>query len=652
MEKTMQTISELFKSGLMLTILLLTISAINATAATFTVTNTNNSGAGSLRQAIADSNAAAGSDTITFDPAVFNTPQTITLANPILVSPATGESLTITGPGANLLTIRGNGAGDFTGQIFNRNANTSHALLLSGMTLTNAGFSAVTNDNTGAQSSLTVTNVSFVANANAFGGGAISNAATLTVTGSTFINNMTSSGGGSGSNGGGAIQSSTNNVNIPVTITGSTFTGNTANSSFAGSGGAVRNITGSMTITNSTFTNNSALEDGGAVSNSGTLSISGSNFTGNSATGANAEGGAVSSFTGFALTIASSVITGNSAASDGGGVYAAFGGTTTITNTTVSNNTANSDNNTNGNGGGLHFRADAGTATISASTINGNRALGNATSAGNGGGIDVSSVMNLTNSTVSGNTAGRNGGGIHASGVSTAIVTIVSSTIVNNTAAVDGGGVVRAGTSNPVNFRNTIVARNSDDGTAPDIFGTVVSQGYNLIENTSGAIITGDASGNIIGIDPNIGPLQNNGGLTFTHALLDGSPAIDKGSSSNLMTDQRGAARPYDNPSIPNAFDGADIGAFEVLAPTAAMATIGGRVTAWGRRGVSGAVVSLTDQNGNVRTVPTDLRGYFQFEDVAVGDTYIVSVSSKRFQFTTQIVSVNADITDLNFTAQ
>ncbi len=405
-----------------------------------------------------------------------------------------------------------------------------------------------------------------------------------------------------------------------------------------------------MTITNSTFTNNSARDGGGAVNNGGVLIINGSTFTGSSTTFGTAEGGAVNSFTSSPgqLTITNSVITGNSAVGNGGGVHTGFSGTTAITNSTVSNN---SDNNTTGSGGGLYFRADAGAVTISNSTINGNQTLGNSTTAGNGGGIDVSTVLNLTNSTVSGNMAGRNGGGIYASGVSTAIVTITSSTIVNNTATVDGGGVNRASTTNPVNFRNTIVANNTDDGTAPDVFGTVVSQGYNLVENTTGATITGDTTGNVTGQDPNLGALQNNGGLTFTHALLAGSPAIDRGNSFDLTTDQRGAPRPYDNPSIPNAADGADIGAFEVQAPTAATATIGGRVTAGGRRGVSGAVVRLTDQNGVIRTAPTDLRGYFRFEDVAVGETYVLSVFSKQYQFTPQIISVNENITDLNFTA-
>ncbi len=140
----------------------------------------------------------------------------------------------------------------------------------------------------------------------------------------------------------------------------------------------------------------------------------------------------------------------------------------------------------------------------------------------------------MTTSTVSGNTAGRNGGGIRATG---GIVNITSSTIVNNTAAMDGGGVNRAftGGTNPLNFRNTIVANNTA-ATGPDISGSVVSQGYNLIRNTTGATITGDTATNITGVDPNLGPLQDNGGLTFTHALLTGSPAIDKGESSGTTS--------------------------------------------------------------------------------------------------------------------
>jgi hypothetical protein len=70
-------------------------------------------------------------------------------------------------------------------------------------------------------------------------------------------------------------------------------------------------------------------------------------------------------------------------------------------------------------------------------------------------------------------------------------------------------------------------------------------------------------------VDPLLGPLQDNGGPTFTRALRTGSPAIDKG-RANSPADQRGFPRPYDDPNIPNPVpgDGSDIGAFEVQAPT------------------------------------------------------------------------------------
>ncbi len=548
----MRNTTPFFKT-LTTSLLILIYSVAGAAAATFPVTNTNNLGAGSLRQAVLDSNAAAGSDTIVFDPAVFSTPQTITLASVITINPATGDSLTITGPGANLLTISGNNAV----RIFNVSA--GDTVSISGMTLTMAATGAIDNDG-----NLTVTNSTF--NANTSGsGGAISNSASLTVVGCTFTNNITNGGSATG-NGGGAIFTSSSTA--MVTISDSTFDGNRQTVAGAHTGGAIRNRFGTMNITNSTFSNNTALNGGGAISNGENLSITGSTFTGNSTASALSDGGAISN-SGGALTITSSVITGNSTANRGGGIYhnsAVISGTSlSITDSTISNNTANSDNNTTGDGGGL-FLTGTGSGSISGSTISGN-SVGGTSSAGDGGGIDVSLPLTLTNSTISGNSSVRNGGGIYATGGSTATVTIESCTIVNNT-AVTGGGVNRGSTTNPVNLRNSIFANNTAS-TAPDVSGSVVSQGYNLIENTTGATITGDTATNITGVDPNLGPLVDNGGPTLTHALLAGSPAVDKGGTTDLIIDQRGSIRTFDNAAIPNAVggNGTDIGAFEVELP-------------------------------------------------------------------------------------
>jgi hypothetical protein len=104
----MQTTANLFRNILTIVVLILTISAVNASAATFTVTNTNNAGAGSLRQAITDANAAAGADTIVFS-SLFNSAQTITVATTLVID-GVNDTLTITGPGSNLLTVSGNNA--------------------------------------------------------------------------------------------------------------------------------------------------------------------------------------------------------------------------------------------------------------------------------------------------------------------------------------------------------------------------------------------------------------------------------------------------------------------------------------------------------------------------------------------------------------
>ena len=102
-----------------------------------------------------------------------------------------------------------------------------------------------------------------------------------------------------------------------------------------------------------------------------------------------------------------------------------------------------------------------------------------------------------------------------------------------------------------------------------------ISENFNLIGNSAGATISSAQFSDQIGtpgatIDPLLGPLQDNGGPTFTHALLSGSPAIDKGHSSGSATDQRGFTRPGGQPTIENATidgDGGDIGAYEVPAP-------------------------------------------------------------------------------------
>ncbi len=228
-------------------------------------------------------------------------------------------------------------------------------------------------------------------------------------------------------------------------------------------------------------------------------------------------------------------------------------GTLALTNSTLSGNSAFV-------GGGIYN--SNGTLTVSNTTISDNTTTN--TGYFGGGGIYNVGALTVTSSTLSGNTATTEGGGIYSY---SSTVTITNSTLSGNSAGTYAGGIrINVGT---VDSRNTIIAKNAAVN-YPDVYGPLISQGYNLIGDSSGATIsvtTGDQIGNAASpIDPLLGPLQDNGGPTWTRALLSGSAAIDKGYSGDLVADQRGFARPVDSPAIANAGDGSDIGAYEVQA--------------------------------------------------------------------------------------
>jgi len=179
------------------------------------------------------------------------------------------------------------------------------------------------------------------------------------------------------------------------------------------------------------------------------------------------------------------------------------------------------------------------------------------TAAGNGGGINSNGSLTMTNSTLSGNHSQSNGGGLGWG--PGAVLTLLNDTIVSNTASTQGGNIYAGGVPTAsINLKNTLVAF----GAPNNCDNVVVSQGHNL-ESANSCGFT--AGGDLRNTNPKIGPLQDNGGPTLTHALLAGSPAIDAGTNSGCpATDQRGVVRPLDG----NA-DGhkvCDIGAFE--APT------------------------------------------------------------------------------------
>ena len=164
----------------------------------------------------------------------------------------------------------------------------------------------------------------------------------------------------------------------------------------------------------------------------------------------------------------------------------------------------------------------------------------------------------MINSTLSLNTVnvGQGGGIYAASGVN-----LTNATIAVNAAPMSlGGGIFNAGST--VNAINTIIAKNTAALGGADFRGSLISQGYNLIGSIDQTTISGTTTGNITGVDPNLGALNNNGGLTQTHALLPGSPAIDAANPANFpAVDQRSVTRPKDGDR--NGTSVPDIGAFE-----------------------------------------------------------------------------------------
>ena len=175
------------------------------------------------------------------------------------------------------------------------------------------------------------------------------------------------------------------------------------------------------------------------------------------------------------------------------------------------------------NGGGIS-NFGIGTSSINSSTVSNNNC-------GNwGGGIYNGGNISVTNSTISANAA------VHGGGVASVNpATLTSTTIAGNSGTTTGGGVYNPGIGT-LTFGNTIIAGNTSPS-GPDCIGfNLISQDYNLIGNTSGGNFAGTTTHNITNVNALLGPLAANGGSTFTHALLFGSPAIDAGNTS--LTDR------------------------------------------------------------------------------------------------------------------
>lgn len=321
--------------------------------------------------------------------------------------------------------------------------------------------------------------------------------------------------------------------------------------------------------------------DGGAIHNSGYLTL---NIVGIYDCRADGSGGGIYSDVGGSLNYFFSVIQGNQAnvagggiagsniflqenfvvgngvfggtgTARGGGIYSTGNNTTYIRRSTIINNSVTGDT---ALGGGIYNDGD--TLSVVNSTLSGNFAYGETVSSGAGINSNNGTLL-LTYSTITQNNADY-----------------TSSGSTNKV----GGGVALSGGS--TNVKNTIIAGNTAHPDFHDVWATqgltFTSDGYNLIGLEFGNLgfnqPTDQRGTPANPLDPMLGVLQFNGGAWSTHALLPGSPAIDKAAAAfdtvgnqPIITDQRSAFvsnRPVDDPSIPNASggDGSDIGAFEV----------------------------------------------------------------------------------------
>ncbi|MFB2881083.1 Calx-beta domain-containing protein [Floridanema aerugineum] len=619
---------------------------------------------GTLRQAMLNAEAFAGTDTINFSGAA--TSGTINLTG---VLPFISQNLKINGTGAGNLNVRRDTGGEY--RIFSV---INGDFTIDGLTISNGytgsgslyynslGGGGILNFGTG---TINVNNTTFSNNQSDYHGGAITNfnGGTVNVSNSTFTNNLADFGGF-----GGAIF---NWKGGKVNVSKSTFSGNQSKNL---AGGAIASLgIGTLTVTDSSFSDNKAFGPGGAIYTEGSLTVANSDFTNNKS---DFTGGAIASQD--TLIITKSTFSGNKSRnggalsidgtakitdstfsentvemSVGGAISITSKDTVTIDRTTLTNNSANS--------GGAIWNNSIGTVKITNSTI------ANNTAKYNGGGVSNEGNIEISNSTISGNKSNESGGGIYHEGT-TNTFNINRSTITNNTADFDnndtggfvsnnGGGIfIQSGT---VTVKNTIVAANIDNspfgGINPDFSGNLTSQGYNLIGNVGTQNFSSNTTGDLYGdpnnttsknasatefasaIDPKLNPLANNGGLTQTHALQTGSLAINAGDPAFVPppnTDQRGA-------SFDRIVGGRiDIGAFESKFTPAEIRGIkwndlnGDRIRNAGEPGLAGWTIYL-DLNNNSKldsgepSTTTDVNGNYAFTGLSAG-TYTVAEVRQR----------------------
>jgi Domain of unknown function DUF11 len=526
------------------------LAAGAASAATITVNTTGDpgpKGTTSLRQAI----AAAGSGATVSVPAGHYTLKggQITIAQPITVAGAGASSTVVDGNNAGgIFKVTGNGMST----IENLGLTRGHV----NVTASNEGGAAVDNE----RGPVTLRDDSFTDNAVTGGGGfdegggaVFNDAAAMTIAGSYFQGNtVTLSGGPSDTElGGGAAYDN----GAGITMTGTALTGNSATvagpAGNNGGGAYYENATG-LTVTSSSFIANKLTvtgggsEDGGGglYDDGGGIKMSGSTVTGNSAS-------------------LSGVGTDN-----GGGAYFEDAAGLKAADTAFTNNSLNVES-TGGDAGAGALFDDGGGLGLTNVSVTGNSATvsGSAATDGGGGVLDVAAGVTAVNVTLSDNSASvpsgpDNGGGglLFTNGPGK----LTNTTIARNSTNRNSGAIMNTGGG--ASFKSSLIAGNSAaNGHDCDTSGAPFTSAGNNLEDKTPTTCGLTGAGDLVGANPKLAPLANNGGPGPTNALLAGSPAIDHIAKAQC-TDQQGTPAPVstDERGVPRGLDGfCDIGAYE-----------------------------------------------------------------------------------------
>ena len=519
------------------------------------------SGTCSLRAAIQEANALAGADTVTLPAGLYP----LTLNGSGENAATTGDlditdALRIDGAGAGSTTIDASSLTprDRVFDVLGVTATLRRLAITGGQASTGGGLAndngivtlqqVLVDDNTatgmgggvrnnGFWAQLRMTNSRVTNNNAATHGGGIANtfSAILHLVGTEVNDNFAGDGGGGIYNTHAAV----------ATLDFCTFLSNEAGGVFSEGGGAY-NLDADMTIIHTSFTDNTAGGGGGIYHEENTffasLSLMFVTLNLNTATGGEGGGGLLAR--NGTVDVNLTTVEGNtSSTADGGGLLLdPDSNTFEVMQTSVFDNTAS------GNGGGIAYLGSSmGAGNISRSAIYNNTAT-------NGAGIYLlnPSNFNMTvlKSTISGNNAVLDGGGLYLEAGMGTFVNLAHLTITNNDAPGNGGGIYVANNLASYSTYHVILADNTG-GAGQNCDGdALTSTGWNIVGHDTGCNFLAQGSDMVgtlaIPIDPIIGPLQDNGGPTWTHELLMGSPAINNGLSCNAggASDQRGFTMP------------------------------------------------------------------------------------------------------------